>query len=107
MHRGKCFYLYRNILYIFSWKLVLIYVILWPSVGVMKTLVLLFSFSVFCNYLLRKDIDCSFPGQQQKPYANPTKEEVGRPCAGIYLPLYHQFDAPVHSSLSVPKEEIS
>lgn len=32
------------------------------------------------------------------------KEEAGRPCAGIYMPLYHQFDAPEHSSLSVPKE---
>lgn len=70
----------------------------------MKILLLLFSASAFCNYWLRKDFDCSFPGQQQKPYTSPMKEEVGRPHAGIYVPLYHQFDAPVYFSVSVPKE---
>lgn len=67
---------------LFSWKLFLIYILLWPSVAVIKTFFLLFSASVFCNYSHRKDLDCSFPGQQQKPCTSPVKEEFGRLYAG-------------------------
>lgn len=31
------------------------------------------------------------------------KEEAGRPCADIHMPLYHQFDAPVCPSASIHK----